>query len=86
MLPILFITTSNSCFAPVYASDVVVPDDVLSINSAISMAPNSRTKDKTVRIKRGTYAEIAYINKSITLLGGDRPTIIAPLTANQHKK
>lgn len=55
---------------------ITVPDDVPSINMAI---PKVR-EGGTVKIKRGNYAETVYINKSVTLLGENNPTIRMPLT------
>jgi hypothetical protein len=55
---------------------ITVPDDISTINGAVTLVSSGGT----VRIKRGTYTENVYINKSITLLGEDNPTIIAPLT------
>ena len=74
-----FLLLSTSFFAiPTYSEGpvITVPDDVSTINGAVARVSISGT----VKIKRGTYAENVYINKSITLLGEGNPTIIAPLT------
>ncbi|MEM2587889.1 MAG: right-handed parallel beta-helix repeat-containing protein [Candidatus Bathyarchaeia archaeon] len=54
---------------------ITVPDDTTSINRAVAMAPNGGT----IKLRRGTYTEEVYINKSITLIGEEGARILAPL-------
>lgn len=62
-------------------STIIVPEDTPSINTAVAMAPMGGV----VKIKRGTYTENVYINRSVTLLGENNPKILEPLTvAHTH--
>jgi hypothetical protein len=77
MLTFLLFAISFFTF-PIYNKGpavITVPDDISTINGAVTLVSSGGT----VRIKRGTYTESVYINKSITLLGEDNPTIIGPL-------
>ena len=78
-LTFFLIFTSITSAPFTYGGDnsiITVPDDAPSINAAVAMA----SKGGIVKVKRGIYAEAIYINKSITLLGENSPTILEPLT------
>jgi len=51
---------------------IIVPDDYPTIQEAINNADNG----DTVFVRNGTYDEIIFVNKSLSLIGEDRDTTI----------
>ncbi len=68
-----------STFFRIVDTEIIVPDDYLTIQDAI----NAANDGDTIFVRNGTYYEHVVVNKSVSLLGENRETTVidgAPIT------